>query len=176
MTLYSEEGTSLIVLLITALIIVFQGFTVLPTCLVLFTSFLAFVYLVWYRKTRFENPVASMIGLIPGHYLILLALTLNDSVYLYIYPLWSFLILATLGYDLLTNGEEKGKVGKLTTMILYCIIWGVIVFLFQNLLIKGLELENLSVLWVRLGLSIGGLLWIAVGVIRIRRRFIERRS
>lgn len=176
MRLYSEEGTSLIILLIGALTIFVRGFSFLPTLFVLVTSFLALSYLILYRKKHLENPVDSLLGLIPGHYLILFALTLDDSVNLYIYFIWSLLIISTLGYDLLNNSGGEGRVVKLTMMIIYCIIWGVIVFLFQNLLINGLNLENLTALGVRLGLSVGGLIWIGVGMVRISQSFIERRS
>ncbi|MFW6104780.1 MAG: hypothetical protein ACOC6I_02950 [Candidatus Bipolaricaulota bacterium] len=176
MRLYSEEGTSLIVLLISVLTIFVLDFSLTPTLFVLITSFFALSYLIWYRRSYLEKPVDSLIGLIPGHYLILFALTLDDSVGLHIYLIWSLLIFTTLGYDLLNNRSGGGRVVKLTMMILYCIIWGVIVFLFQNLLIYGLNLENLTALGVRLGLSIGGLAWIGLGMIRISRSFIERRS
>lgn len=176
MRLYSEEGTSLIVLLISVLIIFVRGFSLLPTLFVLVTSFLALSYLIWYRRINLENPVDSLIGLIPGHYLILFALTMDNSVRFYIYLIWSLLIIATLAYDLLNNSGGEGRFVKLTIMTLYCIIWGVIVFLFQSLLINGLNLENLTALGVRLGLSIGGLVWIGVGMVRISQSFIERRS
>lgn len=176
MQFYSEEGTAVLILIIGILTVAVSDFSFIPIAFVLLISLLALVYLVWYRKTRFDQPADSMIGFIPGHYLILFAFSLNGSTGLLIYGLWSTLILFTLWYDFTRNLSSDRAVVKLTSMIQYCIIWSVIVFLFQSLLISGLELGQMGVFGIRLGLVIGGIVWIGIGLFRINRSSIERRS
>ena len=134
MGFYSEEATSIIVLLVGLITIVVANF-------------------------------------IPGHYLLIFAFVLQSPASPVILFLWSFLVLGTLGYDLATNGEVKLVSTKLTTMFLYCIIWCIIIFLFQRLLINGLELVNIVALVTRLGLAIGGLIWMGIGLFRINRSY-----
>ncbi len=176
MQLYSEEGTAVLILIIGTLTAVVSGFSFTPTAFILFTSLISFAYLIWYRKTRFDQPSDSMIGFIPGHYLILFAFLLDGTTGLLIYVLWTILVLTTLGYDLTSNMKSNGEAVKLTSMIQYCIIWGVIVFLFQSLLINNLELGQMGSIGIRLGLALGGIVWVGIGLFRINRSFIERRS
>lgn len=176
MQLYTEEGTAVIILIVGALTVGVSGFSTVPTLFVLVTSLVSFLYLIWYRKTRLEEPIDTMIGFVPGHYLILFAFVLNGSDNIAIYIFWSILIMITFGYDLSTNLPREGGGVKLTTMIQYCIIWGVIVFLFQSLIISSLELGKTGILITRLALAIGGSIWVGIGLFRINRSSIERRS
>ncbi len=176
MQLYSEEGTTVLILIIGILTVAVSGFSFIPAAFVLLASLFSFGYLIWYRKTRFDQPADTMIGFIPGHYLILFAFVLEGSPGLLVYVLWSTLILATLGYDLTSNIESNREAVKLTSMIQYCIIWGVIVFLFQSLLINSLEPGGMGLIGIRLGLAVGGIVWVGIGLFRINRSFIERRS
>ena len=176
MQLYSEEGTTVLILIIGILTVAVSGFSFIPAAFVLLASLFSFGYLIWYRKTRFDQPADTMIGFIPGHYLILFAFVLEGSPGLLVYVLWSTLILATLGYDLTSNIESNREAVKLTSMIQYCIIWGVIVFLFQSLLINGLDPGDIGAIGIRLGLVLGGIVWVGIGLFRINRSFIERRS
>lgn len=176
MQLYSEEGTAVLILIIGTLTVAVSGFSFIPAAFVLLTSLFSFGYLIWYRKSRFDQPADSMIGFMPGHYLILFAFVLEGSSGLLVYALWSTLILATLGYDLTSNIKSNSEAVKLTSMIQYCIIWGVIVFLFQSLLINSLELGRMGLIGIRLGLALGGIVWVGIGLFRINRSFIERRS
>lgn len=176
MQLYSEEGTTVLIIIIGILTVAVSGFSVIPAAFVLLTSLFSFGYLVWYRKSRFDQPADSMIGFLPGHYLILFAFVLEGSSGLLVYSLWSTLILTTLGYDLTSNTKSNGEAVKLTSMTQYCIIWGVIVFLFQSLLINSLEPEGMGLIVIRLGLAVGGIVWVGIGLFRINRSFIERRS
>ncbi|MFP4136500.1 MAG: hypothetical protein ACLFTO_05680 [Candidatus Acetothermia bacterium] len=176
MKLYSEEGTAVIILIVAALTSGIAGFSRLPTSFVIPTSILSIVYLLWYRKRRLEDPGDSMIGFLPGHFLLIFAFALKGSTNATIYAPWSVLILATLGYDLAINSSGNGNGIKLTTMFQYCIIWGVILFLFQSLIISGLELTGTGTLATRLGLGAGGIVWAGMGLFRINRSFSERRS
>lgn len=176
MQLYSEEGTSVLILIIGILIVAVSGFSFIPAAFVLPTSLFSFGYLIWYRKSHFDQPADSMIGFIPGHYLILFAFVLEGSSGLLVYALWSILILTTLGYDLTSNMKSNREAVKLTSMIQYCIIWGVIVFLFQSLLINSLDPGDMGAIGIRLGLVLGGIVWVGIGLFRINRSFIERRS
>jgi hypothetical protein len=171
MGFYSEEATSIIVLLVGLITIVVANFSPLTSLVVVSTSLLVFFYLIWFRRTYLEEPGDSMIGFIPGHYLLIFAFVLQSPASPVILFLWSFLVLGTLGYDLATNGEVKLVSTKLTTMFLYCIIWCIIIFLFQRLLINGLELVNIVALVTRLGLAIGGLIWMGIGLFRINRSY-----
>lgn len=171
MGFYSEEATSVIVLLIGLFAVVLTGFASLPTVFVVVTSLLVFLYLIWFRLRYLEEPGDTMIGFIPGHYLLLFAFILQGHVKLLILSLWSLLVLGTLGYDFVINTEVNLVSTKLTTMFLYCIIWCIIIFLFQRVLIKGFELVSLAAIVTRLGLAIGGLIWIGIGLFRINRSY-----
>ncbi len=176
MGFYSEEATSAIILLIGVGALAISGFAPFPTTFILVTSLLAFFYLIQYRKAHMEEPADTMIGFIPGHYLLLLAFVLRNGARFFIFPIWSLLIIATLGYDFTSNYDSRSSPIKLTTMVLYCIIWCIIIFLFQRLIITGLELENVAALGTRTGLAIAGLIWIGIGIFRINSSYIERRS
>jgi hypothetical protein len=171
MNFYSEEATSFIILLLGAVTLFTLGFSGLPSLFVSVTSLLAFTYLLWYRKKGLEDPADTMIGFIPGHYLLLLAFSLRGEAAFFIFPLWTVLIFGTLGYDLTYNAGFGGAVGKLTTMSIYCIIWCIIVFLFQRLIIDGLELASGAATATRVGLIVVGVIWIGLGMIRINRRY-----
>lgn len=171
MGFYSEEATSIIVLLIGLMTVVLADFASLPTLFVVATSLIVFFYLMWFRRGYLEEPADTMIGFIPGHYLLLFAFILQGPIKLVVLSLWSLLVLGTLGYDLATNAEVKLVSVKLTTMFLYCIIWCIIIFLFQRILIEGLELVSLAATATRLGLAIGGLIWIGIGLFRINRSY-----
>ncbi|MBS3765493.1 hypothetical protein KGY71_03115 [Candidatus Bipolaricaulota bacterium] len=176
MQLYSEEATAVIILFIAILTVAVSGFSPLPSFFLLVTTFISLFYLIWYRKTRLEDPVDSMVGFAPGHYLFIFAFVLNGSANLTIYLLWAILVLATFGYDLLNNLSVQGTGVKLTKMLQYCIIWGVIVFLFQSLIINGLELGETGILVTRTALIIAGTIWVGIGLFRINRTDLERRS
>ncbi len=176
MQFYSEEATSAIILLIGVMPFVLLEFSLLPTLAVLSTSLVALAYLILYRKDFTEGRNDSLIGLLPGHYLVLFAFTLLGGTRPYIFPIWSLLILSTLGYDLSRSQASERNYGKLTTMTLYCIIWCIIVFLFQRLIIKGLELGYAGAVGTRAGLVVGGVIWVGIGLYRIHRTYIERRS
>lgn len=171
MGFYSEEATSIIVLLIGLMALVLSDFAALPTIFLVATSLVVFFYLIWFRSNYLDEPGDTMIGFIPGHYLLLFAFILRDTTQLIILLLWSLLVLGTLGYDFAANSEVKLVSTKLTTMFLYCIIWCIIVFLFQRLIINGLELVNTAALMTRLGLAVAGLIWIGIGLFRINRSY-----
>ncbi|MFB6291243.1 MAG: hypothetical protein ABEJ25_05905 [Candidatus Bipolaricaulia bacterium] len=171
MGFYSEEATSVIVLLISFMIIVLSNFSPLLTIVVTASSILVFLYLISVRRNYLEEPEDTMIGFIPGHYLLLFAFVLNSPSHLLVTGVWALLIAATLGYDFVTNRDGKMVPSKLTTMFLYCIIWCIIIFLFQRLLITGLELADFAALMTRLGFTISGLIWIGIGLIRINRSY-----
>ncbi|MBS3788425.1 hypothetical protein KGY79_09560 [Candidatus Bipolaricaulota bacterium] len=171
MSFYSEEATSIIVLLVGLLSVVLTGFATPPTIFVAVTSLVVFFYLTWFRRSYLEEPADTMIGLIPGHYLLLFAFILQGPVRILILSVWSLLMLGTMGYDFATNTELKLVSAKLTTMFLYCIIWCIIIFLFQRVLIRGLELVSLAAMMTRLVLAIGGLIWIGIGLFRINRSY-----
>ncbi|MBS3736124.1 MAG: hypothetical protein V5A87_03165 [Candidatus Bipolaricaulota bacterium] len=171
MVLFSEESTSVIVLLVGLMAVVLADFAALPTIFLVATSLLVFFYLILFRRGYLEDPADTMIGFIPGHYLLLFAFILQGSVKLIVLSLWSLLVIGTLGYDFATNAEVKLVSAKLTTMFLYCIIWCIIIFLFQRILIEGLELVSLAAIITRLGLAIGGLIWIGIGLFRINRSY-----
>ena len=171
MGFYSEEATSVIALLIGLMTVVIADFAPLLTLFIVATSFLVFFYLIWFRRNFLEDPADTMIGFIPGHYLLLFAFVLRGPTHLLIPLLWSLLVSCTLGYDIATNGRVKIVSTKLTTMFLYCIIWCIIIFLFQRLIINGLELVNMAALMTRLGLAVGGLIWIGTGLFRINRSY-----
>jgi len=171
MGFYSEEATSVIVLLIGLLTLVLADFSPPVTVSVIAASVMVFFYLIWFRRSTLEEPEDTMIGFIPGHYLLLFAFVLRGENEIITLSAWFFLILGTLGYDLATNWEVKGDFMKLTTMFLYCIIWCIIIFLFQRLLINGLALVDLAAILTRLGLAVGGLIWIGIGLFRINRRY-----
>lgn len=175
MRFYSEEATSAVILLLGIVAIAVSGFEPLLTVFVLLTSLISFFYLIYYRRVWVEEPEDTMIGFIPGHYLLLLAFTLKNGANFFIFPMWSLLIIGTLGYDFVTNYDSWGSALKLTTMVLYCIIWCIIIFLFQRLIITSLELENIAALGTRTGLALGGLIWIGIGIFRINSSYIERR-
>ncbi len=171
MGFYSEETTSIIVLLIGLMALVLTDFAALPTVFLVATSLIVFFYLIWLRSSYLDEPDDTMIGFIPGHYLLLFAFILRGTTQPVILLLWSLLVLGTLGYDFTTNSEAKLVSTKLTTMFLYCIIWCIIIFLFQRLIINGLELVDTAALMTRLGLAAGGLIWIGIGLFRINRSY-----
>ncbi|MFB6214818.1 MAG: hypothetical protein ABEI54_03010, partial [Candidatus Bipolaricaulia bacterium] len=151
--------------------VVLTGFSELTTLFLVVTSLFVFFYLIWFRRKYLEEPADTMIGFIPGHYLLLFAFILQGSTQLVVLSLWSLLVLGTLGYDFATNAEVKLVPAKLTSMSLYCIIWCIIIFLFQRILIEGLELVSMAAIITRLGLAIGGLIWIGIGLFRINRSY-----
>jgi len=175
MKFYTPKTTSLIMAVIGILCLIFSNFTTLPLTIITVATLTGLVYLLWYRERTTDNPYPTMIGLIPGHYLLLLAFYLTGTPGVFLLVLWGLLILSTLGYDYTTNTGDNTTKGKLTKIFLYCIIWGVIVVLFQELLIYGLELKELGILSIRLGISIAGSIWIAIGVLRINSGYTERR-
>jgi len=174
--MYSEESTSLLVLIIGALTIFVSWFSLSVTMTAGILSVVTLIYLLWYRGAKFEEAEPTLLGFLPGHYLIFLAFTLNGAPSYPILVSWSVLILSTLAYDRSVNAAANDYTGKLTKMALYCIIWGVIVFLFQQLLVYGLDLNYPGALFVRLGISIAGIIWVAIGVVRINSGFTEGRS
>lgn len=175
MKFYTSETTSLIMGIMGLSCFILSNFDPLPLSLITAATVSGLIYLLWYRERITDNPYPTMIGLIPGHYLLLLAFYLIGSPGVLSLVLWWLLILSTLGYDYTSNTGDSTTKRKLTKIVLYCIIWGVIVVLFQELLIYGLELKELGIFLIRLGISIAGSVWIAIGVLRINSGYTERR-
>lgn len=175
MKFYTPESTSLVILLVGALTIFMAGLDLLVLLATVGVTAFALLYLMRLREEVPTGTQATLIGLLPGHYLLLLGLVMTGGVRIYVIP-WLLLVLATLGYDFAVNYWPREGEGKLTKITLYCIIWGVILFLFQGLLIGGLDLSKSVKMIVWTGLSIAGVIWVAIGVVRINSGFSQRRS
>ncbi len=175
MKFYTAESTAVLISLIGLLTLVIAGFDYLITAFIALGTILAVIYLTWVRGSITEEPESTLIGLLPGHYLLFLGLVMEGAARLYSIP-WLVLILATIGYDGVASYWPHGTEGKLTKIALYCIIWGVILFLLQGLLIGGLDLGESGKMIVRIGLSVAGAIWVAIGAVRINSGFSQRRS
>lgn len=177
MQLYTPESITLIIMLVGGLIIFVSGFSLLPVISVAGITVVAVIYFFWLRNLLADgkSQMSTVLGFIPGHYLIFLGRTIQGTIPEYVQILWIVLVLATLGYDGAARYWERGAGGKLTKITLYCIIWGVILFLLQGLLVTGLELEGAGKILTGAGLSIAGLMWVTIGVIRINSGFSQRR-
>ncbi|MFP4646943.1 MAG: hypothetical protein ACOCZX_05045 [Candidatus Bipolaricaulota bacterium] len=174
---HNKYLTAILVLglgLLNAVLLVHQ----LPLRLLLLgLTAISFSYLVFAERSGNSPDQLSLAGLLPGHFLLFIALFLRLGFHWVWFSVWSVLIGVTLTFDflvvVLTSRPFAGN--KLTLQIMYCIIWGAVLFLLQALFVNIFSLSERHALFLRVGLGIGGLVYVLLGLYRINQ-FEERRS
>ncbi|MCD5417744.1 hypothetical protein LR021_05285 [Candidatus Bipolaricaulota bacterium] len=106
----------------------------------------------------------NLLGLLPGHLLLLLAIVVVPLTPVFVY-LWTLLPIVTIGYDLLANAFSiKMRIRILILVITYCIIWTVLFFLVHQVIIAGRRELNETIVTVII--VVGGALFLAVAIYR----------
>jgi len=173
--LYSKEATALLVVLFSGLVVVVAGLSVLSVSLTSSLAILVLLHLFWIRP-RFRRGEGSrgkfkkgnsLIGLLPGHYLLFLAFALREEVVFFVLVLFPLLVIATLLFDLLAT--RAGAWPRLTSFSSYCIIWGIVFFFLQRLIVNGLQLTGTGSLLTKAGIAVLGGVYGGLGLYRLYR-------
>lgn len=117
----------------------------------------------------------TLYNLLPGHYLLLLALSLSVGPEWLLFSLWGLAVLGTIAFDYFSENWGDVSRGKLTLMVSYCIIWGVVFFLLQVLVQHGFDLSGSASLLGKIAIAGLGLFYVILGLYRLER-YQERRS
>lgn len=174
--MYTETTGGIFIVLLTPLIYAVGGLSGVNAFVLFGVSGIAVIYL--FLSSSGEGSDRPGIRFLPGHYLLLLILVLQSSPRVVNFSLWAVLITGTLGYSLFYNRESFDALGnwrKLITGSLYCIMWGVVFFFVQKVLINGLNVHGWKSNLLRIGVAVVGFLYIAIGAYRIMNQNDQRR-
>ena len=84
-------------------------------------------------------PVSNLIALLPGHLLLLLALThVIDRGGAYVY-LWIALPIVTLAYDISHRWAPDWRLAVSIPILLYAILWASLITLLERIVVLGGE-------------------------------------
>ncbi len=131
------------------------------------TATISNVVYSFFRSKRGFNRLFSrdnLLGLLPGHLLLLLAVVAVPLTPAFVY-LWILIPTLTIAYDLLANEfSVKIRIRILFVTIIYCIIWSVLFFLARQIIVAGRrELNEVTVTVI---IVAGGALFLAVAIYR----------
>lgn len=112
------------------------------------------------------KPVSNLIALLPGHLLLLLALTLvvdrgGDYVYL-----WIALPVVTLAYDASFRWSPRGVLALSIPVTLYAILWASLITLLERIVVLARGLGGQSEFVIAAILGVAGVGFIALGIYR----------
>lgn len=167
---YNKATVGIIVILLSLLSSIVVAFNPIFTAWVLGTAAITVIYL-WTRDQ--VSGSHTLLGLIPGHFLLILAFLLESGISLLLLAAWTGLISATLLFDHLTLRGDRS--GSLTSMTVYCIIWGLVFYLLHHLVVVGLHLSGAGYWGITFAFVVLGVGYVILGLYRLRRHD-ERRS
>lgn len=174
--MYGKTTTSLLIVILTPLVYLVGELPILAAYSFFAVSGFCILYL--FAADYNEKESGPGTRLLPGHYLLLLILVLQSPLTWLYFVLWTLLILATLGYSFFyVRGYENSDslLGKLTTFILYCIMWVVVFFFVQRVFVIGTGLRGLQAILLRSGILFAGFLYIIIGVYRMIHKNKQQR-
>jgi hypothetical protein len=128
----------------------------------------------WLRSRRGAvgpKPIANLGALFPGHLLLLLVVSLvSASVVLGV--VWCVLPVGTLCYDLVARRADRS--GQRSILAgLYCIIWAVVFFLLERVIVLGKDLSGNAETTAAVAFGVVGILFCGMGIYRHRRAVKE---
>ncbi|MCI2425064.1 hypothetical protein LM599_03485 [Candidatus Acetothermia bacterium] len=138
----------------------------LPLVLITTTTLANVGYSIFRSKRGFSRLFSrgNLLGLLPGHLLLLLAIVAVPLPSGFVY-LWILVPTLTIAYDLLANEFSiKMRIRILFVTITYCIIWSVLFLLARQIIIAGRR--ELNEVMVTVLIVVGGALFLAVAIYR----------
>jgi len=118
------------------------------------------------RRAR-RPPPAKVLPLFPGHLLLLLALSLVPAAPVWLSVLWMVVPLASVTYDFVASLGLAGSEASLSILsLLYCIIWGDLLFLMERIIVLGRGLTGTWENVAGVGFGLFGVVWLLRGVWR----------
>jgi hypothetical protein len=125
-------------------------------------------YLLWRGRGEREGapaPVANVLALLPGHLLLLLAVSLVPRPGLLAW-LWSLLLPASIAYDVVTLWMRKGNARTSILATLYCIIWADLFVLLDRVIAIKRAFARTEEVIAASAFGLIAILFLAVGVFR----------
>ena len=173
---YNKISTIIAAIAFTLLTLFVAGFGLPQGAFFVGITAILLIYMTMIRKSE-DKSSFSILGLIPGHYLLIFAVGLQSSISWINISLWGILILGSLLFESSIISNRNSNWMLLTSTILYCIIWGVVFYLVHSLLINGLSNEALSDQMITILVGTLGSIYVLVGIYRIFHEYKdERRS
>ncbi len=128
-------------------------------------------YLLWRARARDDRPapVANLLGLYPGHLLLLLAISLVSPSEAGA-PVWAWMVLApvTIAYDMVSlRPGIRGGTSILTG--LYCILWADLFYLLERVIAQAKGFSGTEDIVAAVAFGVVGILFVSIGVYRHRR-------
>ncbi|UCF09547.1 MAG: hypothetical protein JSW65_05650 [Candidatus Bipolaricaulota bacterium] len=156
-----------LLLALTGIVIFVGGLPVLVAGLVGAEVAVTLAYLVATRmRPPARKPVSNLVALLPGHLLVLLALTLVvDGGGSYGY-LWLVLPVATLGYDAAFRWRLPGRLALSIPIILYAILWASLITLLERIVVLARGVGGQTEFAIAAVFGVAGVGFIALGVYR----------
>ncbi len=140
--------------------------TTSPLVIVVAVTIANIIYNFFRFKRGFNRLFSrnNLLGLLPGHLLLLLAVVAIPLTPLWVY-VWTLVPVLTITYDLLANEfSVKLRIRILFATITYCIIWSVIFSLVRQIIVAGRRELNEVIATVLI--VVGAALFLAVGIYR----------
>ena len=163
---YSEGSAAIFIIFFTFLSMFVFSAPVNQKIVFVSISMITLTFLFW-KQGKDLNSQFSVLGLIPGHYLLIFALGLQGSFSWITLPIWSAAIIFSLAFSIVTSSTDLSGISMLTSAVLYCIIWGAVSYLINDLLKNGLPNNMLTNAVVTGAIVTFGIIYVSVGLYRI---------
>lgn len=131
---------------------------------------LFFLYLIFRERRGFRKEYAwkNLLGLFPGHLLLLFAIATTKSYNSYLLLVWIAMVGATLGFDILANRKEF-KMQRGILGMLYCAVWVDLFFLIRQLVVSGGRLSERTGFMVSIGITIFAIIYLLTAIYRFAK-------
>jgi len=139
MTYFPPSLTYPFILALLVLIFIWGNISMLLKTAVGVETVLFLGYLIFNapKKGRLA-PMSNIVGLFPGHLLLLVAMSFLSSLGPGLFFLWMLIPAASAVYDYLGRGVRiTGRAKKSILAGLYCIIWADVFFLLERIIVVG---------------------------------------
>lgn len=135
-------------------------------------SIAVIVYYLTYRERRgfqVEFVKGNLLYLMPGHVMLLFALTWINQPVIALWWVWIALVAWTLAFDLAAHQGWPFPLKRATATLLYVLVWAAMFFLLHELVRLGAKLDEAGRWALSWGLGLFGLAYIGLAVYRFSK-------